>query len=121
MLGRAIVASIFGDAQGKTDKLRHVPSIVQLAQPLMGPLSKQIVLADFSHVYFGKIHSILKPGGLALNHGITHNWLGGRSLGSGIGQFVEEYVFPGGELASGLGSRLGHVLDAGIACGATER
>ena len=49
--------------------------------------------------YFGKIHQILKPGGLVLNHGITHNWPGAESLGSGIGDFVEEYVFPGGQLA----------------------
>jgi cyclopropane-fatty-acyl-phospholipid synthase len=49
--------------------------------------------------YFGKIRRILKPGGLVLNHGITHNWPGARSLGSGIGDFVEEYVFPGGQLA----------------------
>ncbi len=48
--------------------------------------------------YFGKIHRILKPGGLVLNHGITHNALGAGGLGSGIGEFVEEYVFPGGEL-----------------------
>jgi cyclopropane-fatty-acyl-phospholipid synthase len=49
--------------------------------------------------YFGKIHRILKPGGFVLNHGITHNPLGAHSLGSGIGDFVEEYVFPGGQLA----------------------
>jgi len=49
--------------------------------------------------YFGKIQRILKPGGLVLNHGITHNPLGAHSLGSGIGDFVDEYVFPGGELA----------------------
>jgi cyclopropane-fatty-acyl-phospholipid synthase len=49
--------------------------------------------------YFGKIRRILKPGGLVLNHGITHNWPGGASLGSGIGDFIEEYVFPGGQLA----------------------
>ena len=49
--------------------------------------------------YFGKIYRILKPGGFVLNHGITHNSLGAQSLGSGIGDFVEEYVFPGGELA----------------------
>ncbi|HKE38336.1 MAG TPA: cyclopropane-fatty-acyl-phospholipid synthase family protein [Casimicrobiaceae bacterium] len=49
--------------------------------------------------YFGKIHQVLKPGGLVLNHGITHNWPGAESLGSGIGDFVEEYVFPGGQLA----------------------
>ncbi len=48
--------------------------------------------------YFGKMWRVLKPGGLVLNHGITHNPLGAQSLGSGIGDFVEEYVFPGGEL-----------------------
>jgi len=49
--------------------------------------------------YFGKIERILKPGGLVLNHGITHNGVGVDSLGSGIGDFIEEYVFPGGQLA----------------------
>jgi cyclopropane-fatty-acyl-phospholipid synthase len=49
--------------------------------------------------YFGKIARILKPGGLVLNHGITHNLIGADSLGSGIGDFVEDYAFPGGQLA----------------------
>jgi cyclopropane-fatty-acyl-phospholipid synthase len=49
--------------------------------------------------YFGKIQRILKPGGLVLNHGITHNGIGVDSLGSGIGDFIEDYVFPGGQLA----------------------
>jgi cyclopropane-fatty-acyl-phospholipid synthase len=48
--------------------------------------------------YFGKIFSVLKPGGFVLNHGITHNPLDADALGSGIGDFVERYVFPGGEL-----------------------
>ncbi len=48
--------------------------------------------------YFGKIHRVLAPGGLVLNHGITHNSLDTDSLGSGIGEFVDDYVFPGGEL-----------------------
>ena len=51
----------------------------------------------FEHV--GKIYRVLKPGGFVLNHGITLNVLGAASLGSGIGDFVEEYVFPGGQLA----------------------
>jgi cyclopropane-fatty-acyl-phospholipid synthase len=48
--------------------------------------------------YFGKIWRVLEPGGFVLNHGITHNWLDTHSLGSGMGEFIEEYVFPGGEL-----------------------
>ena len=59
--------------------------------------------------YFGKIWRILKPGGMVMNHGITHNVLGVTSLGSGIGEFVDTYVFPGGEL-----SHLSVVID-GIA------
>ena len=68
--------------------------------------------------YFGKIWRVLKPGGFVLNHGITHNPLGTQSLGSGIGDFVEEYVFPGGELAhvarviAGIAAQGLEVIDA---------
>jgi cyclopropane-fatty-acyl-phospholipid synthase len=48
--------------------------------------------------YFSKIHRLLQPGGLVLNHGITSNCLQDAELGGGIGEFVDEYVFPGGEL-----------------------
>ncbi len=48
--------------------------------------------------YFGKIHRLLRPGGLVINHGITTNCLQDAELGGGIGEFVDEYVFPGGEL-----------------------
>jgi len=48
--------------------------------------------------YFGKIFRVLRPGGLVLNHGITHNALHGAGLGSGISEFVDDFVFPGGEL-----------------------
>ncbi len=48
--------------------------------------------------YFGKIHQLLKPGGLVMNHGITDTNLNGNGLGSDIGEFIEQYVFPGGEL-----------------------
>jgi len=41
---------------------------------------------------------VLKPGGMVLNHGITHTQFAGIGLGSGIGEFVEDYVFPGGQL-----------------------
>ena len=62
--------------------------------------------------YFGKIARVLAPGGLVLNHGITHNALGAQSLGSGIGDFVERYVFPGGEL-----THVARVMEAIAAAG----
>jgi cyclopropane-fatty-acyl-phospholipid synthase len=68
--------------------------------------------------YFGKISRVLVPGGFVLNHGITHNDVSRHSLGSGIGEFVEEYVFPGGALAhvarviEGLAAQGLEVVDA---------
>ena len=48
--------------------------------------------------YFAKIHRLLKPGGLLLNHGITAGGTHNHQLGSGLGDFIERYIFPGGEL-----------------------
>lgn len=73
--------------------------------PDEGSFDKIASVGMFEHVglknfplYFGKIFRLLKPGGLVMNHGITHNWPGQRELGSDIGEFVDRYVFPGGEL-----------------------
>ena len=83
----------------------HVELRDYLDLPEAAAFDKIASVGMFEHVglrhfdrYFGKIYRILAPGGLVLNHGITHNWLGARSLGSGMGDFIEEYVFPGGEL-----------------------
>ena len=48
--------------------------------------------------YFGKIARLLRPGGLVLNHGINLGAPKLRELGSDIGEFIDRYVFPGGEL-----------------------
>ena len=58
---------------------------------------EHVGLSRFS-AYFGKIQRCLKPGGFVMNHGITHNAPDAHALGSGIGEFVDRYVFPGGEL-----------------------
>ena len=69
------------------------------------PFDKISSVGMFEHVgrhnlpvYFAKIDRLLKPGGLVMNHGITTNSLDNAQLGGGIGEFVEDYVFPGGEL-----------------------
>ena len=48
--------------------------------------------------YFGKIFRLLKPGGLVMNHGITAGSIHPGQLGAGMGEFIEKYIFPGGEL-----------------------
>jgi cyclopropane-fatty-acyl-phospholipid synthase len=48
--------------------------------------------------YFNKVCSLLEPGGLVLNHGITAGGPDYGQLGAGMGDFIEKYIFPGGEL-----------------------
>ena len=66
-------------------------------------------------LYFGRIFGALKPGGLVLNHGITLNSLDQRELGSDIGAFIDEYVFPGGELTH-LSRVIGEMSARGLEC-----
>jgi cyclopropane-fatty-acyl-phospholipid synthase len=69
------------------------------------PYDKIASVGMFEHVgrarlpaYFAKIRRLLRPGGLLLNHGITAGGTRNAELGAGIGDFVERYIFPGGEL-----------------------
>jgi cyclopropane fatty-acyl-phospholipid synthase-like methyltransferase len=48
--------------------------------------------------YFATIARLLKPGGLMLNHGITAADRDGRVEGPPGGEFIDRFVFPGGEL-----------------------
>ena len=49
-------------------------------------------------VYFATLARLLRPGGLALNHGITSTNRDGRGQGPPGGEFIDRFVFPGGEL-----------------------
>jgi cyclopropane-fatty-acyl-phospholipid synthase len=69
------------------------------------PWDKIASIGMFEHVgramlptYFDKIRRLLKPGGLLMNHGITAGGTRNAQLGAGIGEFIERYIFPGGEL-----------------------
>jgi cyclopropane-fatty-acyl-phospholipid synthase len=48
--------------------------------------------------YFAAIARLLKPGGLMRNHGITAGDRDGRAQGPPGGEFIDRFVFPGGEL-----------------------
>ena len=48
--------------------------------------------------YFARLHALLRPGGLLLNHGIAAGGLDNPELGAGLGRFIERHIFPGGEL-----------------------
>lgn len=69
------------------------------------PFDKIGSVGMFEHVgsanlqeYFETIYSMLRPGGLALVHGITAGGVSNVELGAGMGEFINRYIFPGGEL-----------------------
>ncbi|HWH81816.1 MAG TPA: class I SAM-dependent methyltransferase [Burkholderiaceae bacterium] len=73
--------------------------------PEAEPYDKIASVGMFEHVgramlpaYFAKIQRLLKPGGLLMNHGITAGGTRNHQLGAGMGEFIERYIFPGGEL-----------------------
>lgn len=77
------------------------------------PFDKIASVGMFEHVgranlprYFAKLRRLLRPGGLLLNHGITAGGTRNAELGSGIGDFIGRYIFPGGELL-----HVSHVLE----------
>ncbi len=90
--------------RGLTDQVEmHLLDYRHLPQD--EPFDKIASVGMFEHVgranlpkYFAKIHALLKPGGLLLNHGITAGGTRNAQLGAGIGEFIEKYIFPGGEL-----------------------
>jgi cyclopropane-fatty-acyl-phospholipid synthase len=84
------------------------------------PYDKIASVGMFEHVgranlpaYFDKIRRLLKPGGLLLNHGITAGGTHNDQLGAGLGDFIEKYIFPGGELEH-VSRVLGTTADAGL-------
>ncbi|MEO6319184.1 MAG: class I SAM-dependent methyltransferase [Polaromonas sp.] len=90
------------------------------------PFDKISSVGMFEHVgqanmtaYFGKIMRLLVPGGLVLNHGITAGGLEHRQLGAGMGDFIEKYIFPGGELLH-VSAVLQHLANAGLEMVDTE-
>lgn len=70
-----------------------------------GLFDKITSVGMFEHVglkhlpaYFRKIHTLLKDGGLLLNHGITSTDPGSGASPLGAAKFIDKYVFPDGEL-----------------------
>lgn len=84
------------------------------------PYDKIASVGMFEHVgraqlqgYFAKLRRLLRPGGLVMNHGITAGGLRNSELGSGMGEFIEKYIFPGGELTH-ISNVLATLTDGGL-------
>lgn len=84
------------------------------------PYDKIASVGMFEHVgraqlpeYFSKLRRLLRPGGLIMNHGITAGGVYNAEVGAGMGQFIEKYIFPGGELTH-ISNELAQIADAGL-------
>lgn len=78
------------------------------------PYDKIASVGMFEHVgrvrlpaYFSKLRRLLAPEGLVLNHGITSAAIDHVGLGAGMGEFIDKFIFPGGEL-----THICHVLSS---------
>jgi cyclopropane-fatty-acyl-phospholipid synthase len=71
---------------------------------------EHVGIADLP-LYFAATARLLKPGGLMLNHGVTAADRDGRAQGPPGGEFIDRFVFPGGELppATGLAGELDRI------------
>jgi len=91
-----------------------------------GPYDKIASIGMFEHVgrinleaYFDKIRRLLAPGGLILNHGITKGGRPEGQFGGGVGDFMDRYIFPGGELVHAA-HVAGHIAEGGLELVDTE-
>jgi cyclopropane-fatty-acyl-phospholipid synthase len=94
---RVKAAGLDGQVEIRLQDYRDVPG--------EGVYDRISSIGMFEHVglknlrpYFDIVHRLLKPGGVALNHGITSCDAESRSVGLGAGEFIDRYVFPDGEL-----------------------
>ena len=99
------------DARGLAARVR-IELMDYRELPEAAAFDKIASVGMFEHVgraqlpaYFAKLLRLLAPGGLLMNHGITAGGTRNNQLGAGIGEFIERYIFPGGELL-----HLSHVL-----------
>ena len=72
---------------------------------ISGKFDRITSVGMFEHVglkhlteYFGRIHALLEDDGVAMNHGITSTDVDNGGAAYGAGDFIEQYVFPHGEL-----------------------
>lgn len=90
------------------------------------PYDKLASVGMFEHVgqanlpeYFQTVYRLLRPGALALIHGITAGGTRNRQLGAGMGDFIDRYIFPGGELVH-VSTVLQTMAEAGLEMVDTE-
>jgi cyclopropane-fatty-acyl-phospholipid synthase len=94
---RAAAAGLGERLEFRVQDYRDIPGADEFDKIVSVGMYEHVGIANLGH-YFAAIARLLKPGGLALNHGITAGDRDGRAQGPPGGEFIDRLVFPGGEV-----------------------
>ncbi len=95
---RVAEAGLRGQVEIRLQDYRDIPGAACFDKIVSVGMVEHVGTANLP-AYFGAIARLLKPGGLLLNHGITVADRNGHVQGPRGGEFIDNLVFPGGELA----------------------
>ena len=88
---------VAGQVEFRLQDYRDVPGESVFDKAVSVGMYEHVGIANLPQ-YFGSVLRLLKPGGAFLNHGISAGDAEGQAQGPPGGEFIDRYVFPGGEL-----------------------
>jgi cyclopropane-fatty-acyl-phospholipid synthase len=94
---RCAAEGLAGQVEFRLQDYRDVPGEACFDKVVSVGMYEHVGLANLPP-YFATIARLLAPGGVALNHGICVTDRDGHADGPPGGEFIDRYVFPGGEL-----------------------
>jgi cyclopropane-fatty-acyl-phospholipid synthase len=94
---RIAAAGLADRVEARVADYRDIPGEAEFDKIVSVGMYEHVGLKNLP-LYFATIARLLKPGGVAVNHGITSGDCDGRGQGPPGGEFIDRYVFPGGEL-----------------------
>ena len=94
---RVAEAGLDGRIEIRMQDYRDVPEKEAFDKIVSVGMYEHVGIANLP-LYFRTIARLLKPGGTALNHGITAGDRDGAAQGPPGGEFIDRFVFPGGAL-----------------------
>ena len=96
-LRRAEAEGLSGQIEFRLQDYREIPGEALFDKVVSVGMYEHVGVANVPG-YFGVVARLLKPGGAFLNHGISAGDPNGQAQGPPGGEFIDRFVFPGGEL-----------------------
>ncbi|HZT87015.1 MAG TPA: class I SAM-dependent methyltransferase, partial [Stellaceae bacterium] len=94
---RIAAAGLAGHVSVRLQHWRDIPGAAEFDKIVSVGMYEHVGIANLPD-YFAAVARLLKPGGVALNHGITSGDRDSHPQGPPGGEFIDRFVFPGGEL-----------------------